>query len=141
MGRNLSWFYGLGYTTQASPGEPSWHFTPRRESQVVVPSDMIALGDAVLQQFGSVPGGLCSLSSAFIDPFYPEIMFGQPSGDPVVRAYGLRHGARWNVGFCDGHVENLKSKSLFDLSNDNVARRWNIDHRPYHAEWNTPPSW
>jgi prepilin-type processing-associated H-X9-DG protein len=50
----------------------------------------------------------------------------------------VRHNARWNVGFCDGHVENLAPNDLFNLSKDSVARRWNIDHEPHNEDWRPP---
>jgi prepilin-type processing-associated H-X9-DG protein len=100
---------------------------------------MIALGDAVLGQVNSVPGGFRRLSEGFLTPWYTEIMLGQPADDLIVHAYRLRHGARWNMGFCDGHVENLKPKNLFDLSKDSVSRRWNFDHEPHNTGW-IPPS-
>jgi hypothetical protein len=39
---------------------------------------------------------------------------------------------KWNVSFCDGHVENLRAANLFGISNPAVAQRWNNDHRPRH---------
>ena len=129
--------YGLG-TISPGPGVEWWATVPKRESQVVNPSDMIALADAVLLM-NPVPCGSPALSDAFFIPsFYTEIMFGKPADDPNVRSYGLRHGARWNVGFCDGHVENLEPKRLFDLSNEGVARRWNFDHEPHNSGWHPP---
>jgi len=130
--------HGLG-TVGAEPGEqPGPWNAPRREAQVVSPSDMIAIGDAVLEQINSIPCGSFSLSYGFGNPFYTEIMLGRPADDLVVHAYRLRHGAKWNIGFCDGHVENLSPKNLFDYSKDSVARRWNIEHEPYNAGWNPP---
>jgi len=128
--------HGLG-TVYAEPGEQLGPWTgPKRETQVVSPSDMIALGDAVLFQINSIPCASFSLSFGFGNPLYTEIMLGQPADDLVVHAYRLRHGAKWNIGFCDGHVENLNPKNLFDYSKDSIARRWNIDHEPYNAGWN-----
>jgi len=131
--------YGLAPTGPQQGFLPSWSNTSKRENQVVIPSDMIAIGDAVLFQFDSVPGGLWYLSAAFMDPYHAEVLPGQPADDQVVRAYRLRHGAKWNMSFCDGHVETLKPNNLFDLSRDSVARRWNFDHQPYHTDWTTPP--
>jgi prepilin-type N-terminal cleavage/methylation domain-containing protein/prepilin-type processing-associated H-X9-DG protein len=129
--------YGLG-TTFAVPGEPAWWSTPRRENQIVSPSDMIAIGDAVVLQINSTPCGHSRLSAAFERAStYTEIMFGQPD-DLIVHAYRLRHNAKWNVGFCDGHVESLAPNDLFDVSRDSVARRWNFDHEPHNDGWRPP---
>jgi prepilin-type processing-associated H-X9-DG protein len=137
------WF-GLGVVS-AYPDDPTWVSTPRRENQVVSPSDMIAIADAVLltgeqySKVGFIPWGALRLSEAFQYPSsYAEIMLGQPANDPAVRAYRLRHNAKWNVGFCDGHVENLAPYNLFDLSKDSVARRWNITHEPNNDGWRPP---
>jgi len=137
----LELMHGLGANPAwPGPGEPPpstmWSTAPKNEGQVVCPSDMIAIGDAVVQPINSIPCGYWSLGLAFERPdLYRAIMLQQPADDVVVHMYGLRHGARWNVGFCDSHVENLKPRDLFDLSNDSVARRWNIDH----TSWGSPP--
>jgi prepilin-type N-terminal cleavage/methylation domain-containing protein/prepilin-type processing-associated H-X9-DG protein len=132
--------HGLAAAAWGSPDPPppwwSLYGTPKRESIVVNPSDMIAIGDAVLVQNNSIPCGLWELSRGFWE--YSSIVLGQPAGDPSVRAYRLRHGARWNMGFCDGHVENLKPNDLFDYSKDSIARRWNFDHEPLNANWYPP---
>jgi prepilin-type N-terminal cleavage/methylation domain-containing protein/prepilin-type processing-associated H-X9-DG protein len=113
---------------------------PTRESQVVSPSDMIALSDAPFddQLWGGVyprPGGLLYLELAFDRGAYNEVVRGLPAGDPAARANRQRHGGRWNVGFCDAHVENLRAGSLFNVSNSLVAVRWNNDHRPHTQGW------
>jgi prepilin-type processing-associated H-X9-DG protein len=46
----------------------------------------------------------------------------------------MRHGGRFNVLFCDGHVENLESQRLLDYQNSDVMRRWYRDNQP-HPEW------
>jgi prepilin-type processing-associated H-X9-DG protein len=48
-----------------------------------------------------------------------------------------RHLGRWNVVFCDGHVENLRTSDLLDGRWSEVLKRWNRDGLP-HPE-NTPP--
>lgn len=117
---------------------------PIRESQVVNPSDMIGVADTsfVLNDptlDPSIPSGLVDLSNVFgpLGPamLYPEVMLGRPTGTPVVQAIGRRHGGRWNVGFCDGHVEMMRPDTLFHISKDNVSRRWNNDHMPHNSLW------
>lgn len=117
---------------------------PIREIQVVSPSDMIGMTDAVFIPsawhvlWAGVPSGHMNLSAAFENPWYSEVMKGLPVDDPIVQAIPRRHGGRWNVGFLDGHVENLRAKSLFDASNPDVARRWNNDHQPHNERWIRP---
>jgi prepilin-type N-terminal cleavage/methylation domain-containing protein/prepilin-type processing-associated H-X9-DG protein len=117
-----------------------------RESEVVSPSDMIAMSDAVFyyQTFGYTtqnPAGTFNLSVTFVTgfPFYREVMYNYPVGDPYVRALSQRHAGRWNVSFCDGHVESLRPNNLFLISDNNVARRWNNDHLPHNQFWNAAP--
>jgi len=45
-----------------------------------------------------------------------------------------RHNDRWNVAFCDGHVETWQTKKLFNTKNDEVMKLWNRDNQP-HREW------
>ncbi len=42
------------------------------------------------------------------------------------------HGGRWNVLFCDGHVESLTTPNLFDTRKASVPMRWNNDNLPDH---------
>jgi prepilin-type N-terminal cleavage/methylation domain-containing protein/prepilin-type processing-associated H-X9-DG protein len=107
---------------------------PTRENQVVSPSDMIAMGDA---SFDENPlGGHLFLEEVFWQPsFYDLTVRGLPPGSPAAQAMRQRHGGRWNVGFCDGHVENLRTSDLFNLSSSVVAMRWNNDHQPHNQGW------
>jgi prepilin-type processing-associated H-X9-DG protein len=45
-----------------------------------------------------------------------------------------RHGNRWNIAFCDGHVENLPPAKLFDCRSDAIVRRWNRDNNPHRED-------
>ncbi|MGO9204061.1 MAG: H-X9-DG-CTERM domain-containing protein [Limisphaerales bacterium] len=45
--------------------------------------------------------------------------------------YSKRHAQRFNVSFCDGHVENLRAAQLFDFRQDAVLQRWNRDNLPH----------
>jgi prepilin-type processing-associated H-X9-DG protein len=110
---------------------------------------MIALSDAPLDdKLGAIYGapynalgGILDLDLAFLyPPAYDELARGLPAGDPAAKANQQRHAGRWNVGFCDGHVENLRPSDLFNLSNSVVAMRWNNDHQPHLQGWMpTPP--
>ena len=107
------------------------------ESQVIRPSDMIAFGDATLWVGKTPVGGDPELEIGFLTTasglsvsLNKENLQGEPAGDPAVQATAQRHGRRWNIGFCDGHVENLKAIKLFDSTNPAVTRRWNKDNQP-----------
>jgi prepilin-type N-terminal cleavage/methylation domain-containing protein/prepilin-type processing-associated H-X9-DG protein len=107
---------------------------PTRENQVVSPSDMIAIGDAFLDQ--NQLGGHLFLEFAFFNQsFYDLTVTGLPPGNSATKVMRQRHGGRWNTGFCDGHVENLRTSDLFNLSNSVVAARWNNDHQPHNQGW------
>ena len=143
---------GLGgyfATGQPQPATVSPAWLPTRENQVVVPSDMISLADAPLfcaanddPTSDTAPSGLSNLGkdlTAFYDRTYLTILRGLPVNDPSVRWMKLRHAGRWNTVFCDGHVESLRAKKLFDFSDPNVARRWNTDHQPHSDLLPKPP--
>jgi prepilin-type processing-associated H-X9-DG protein len=112
---------------------------PRREGSVVNPSDMIALADAPFEPDGDRDGSPASpvYGGAELNlgitwrGCWNVIMRSSPASDPATKATKQRHGARWNVSFCDGHVENLLPGKLFGVTNPLVAQRWNIDHQPH----------
>lgn len=86
-------------------------FKPIKESEVIVPSDMIAIGDSLL-------GG------AFLTR--QELSYLDQNG----RA-SSRHQGKLDVVFCDGHVESPSLKSLFGDTNSIALARWNRDHQPH----------
>jgi prepilin-type processing-associated H-X9-DG protein len=100
---------------------------PRRESEVVAPSDMIAFGHI---QSGSGPGGMTI--SAMGSP-QEEVSISGPSSPQFVFDH---HQTGANVAFCDGHVE-FGTRRRFDTQQDSVRRRWNSDNEP-HPEYWTP---
>ena len=98
-------YFGLGLVV--SPGED---LPLVKESQVAVPSDMIAMADSFPQPgFTNIFAFLLSINST-------------PS--PV------RHNGGANAAFADGHVISLKNEQLVDNSEAN-RRRWNLDHLPH----------
>lgn len=121
-----------------------------RDIQVVCPTDMIAVGDATLipdvwLNGAPTPGwvrGVMALNfvASRADICWNPMMRGLLGGDTSVRATQQRHGGRWNIALCDGHVENLRPSKLFDIYNDSIARRWNKDHQPHREDpWEYPP--
>ena len=120
-----------------------------RDSGVLRPSDMVLIGDAKLLDFGQIfgPSGV-SFWGAFLGqmdlsgPYPPisiELRTGPwfPSADqePVwtksLDFIRKRHGNRWNVVFCDGHVESLTTQKLWDGRLDQIVKRWNRDNLPH----------
>jgi prepilin-type processing-associated H-X9-DG protein/prepilin-type N-terminal cleavage/methylation domain-containing protein len=82
-----------------------------RESEVVNPAEMMALGDSFSFSLSFMRADLNYLTSC-----------GNTS---------LRHQAKANVAFCDGHVESPTLKFLFEDTSDAALSRWNRDHLPH----------
>jgi prepilin-type processing-associated H-X9-DG protein/prepilin-type N-terminal cleavage/methylation domain-containing protein len=88
-------------------------FSPMPESRVLVPSDMIAIGDLVdTPTDGDIAGALRDV-------------------DDYV---GNRHLGGGNVVFCDGHVEwGLQTNWM--VPTPGARQRWNNDHQPHPETW------
>ena len=122
-----------GYLTSANPT-----FVATRESWVASPSDMIAIGDALLTQPGGfhgnpISGAVVSQDWLLLFSTWQSVMLGLPASILNVQGMNQRHGGRWDAAFCDGHVENLRPNDLFNFTNSVVAQRWNIDHLPHNG--------
>jgi prepilin-type N-terminal cleavage/methylation domain-containing protein len=111
-------------------------YRPTRESEVIHPANMIALGDADV--WSVAPPGLF-VNNGWLYPatLGPVLAAGAPdsSRGGAVGAWRAavkqRHGGRWLQVFCDGHVDTLTTKARYDLKNDEVRRRWNKDDAPH----------
>ncbi len=131
---------GLGLSGRdLTPSGGTFRPVPTREGQVVAPSDMIGMGDAVLRAdilpAPKFPIGEPLDTAMSRHDSYVAVMGGVPAGDVAVRAMKERHGGLWNVAFCDAHTEALRPTSLFGVTNAVVARRWNNDHQPHLWRW------
>ena len=80
-------------------------FAPIGESEVISPSEMIAVGES-----------------------HKGVFFSRRAADRS------RHGNRVNVTFCDGHVEFATRASLYEDTSDASLARWNRDHQPHREE-------
>jgi prepilin-type processing-associated H-X9-DG protein/prepilin-type N-terminal cleavage/methylation domain-containing protein len=139
---------GLGGDTlsQKPPGKFYW----RPESSVNVPSDMIAIGDSILEQVEVKNSGRSwgpfLTGTHWIN--YGDQGFGPAIGimwqnsreerrKRGVKAAQQRHNDRFNVLFCDGHVDGLRRANLF-LVDPGVTKRWAADNQPrpvYFWSW------
>ena len=97
-----------------------WRLRPvTGESEVISPSDMMAISD-------SFSGGIDMRRNTLAD----------------LNRYGntvTRQQDKANVVFCDGHVESVALEFLFEDTGDAALSRWNRDHQPhrpiyYHLE-------
>ena len=115
---------------------------PINESAVVMPADMIAMGDAnlmwvlpgILKSFYGVTGPASYSGYARLDITSRDTTenpgYGGSAG--ILQAHQQRHRGTFNVVFCDGHIERPAEAKLFDNSSGNLVR-WNNDHQP-HAD-------
>ena len=99
---------------------------PLREAKVIVPSDMIAIGDPGMR---FKDGYVIAVSGGI--GFDDTVSFPSPQSEQyLVDDAKKRHGSKANVVFCDGHVEGLKFTSLY-MNQDQQLQRWNNDHQPH----------
>jgi len=90
---------------------------PVAESEVIAPAEMMAMGES------DAFGFMRSLSYNFPDPVV---------GTQTTNVAGmLRHGPKFNVLFCDGHVESPALTVLFEDTSDVALVHWNRDHLPH----------
>jgi prepilin-type N-terminal cleavage/methylation domain-containing protein/prepilin-type processing-associated H-X9-DG protein len=112
---------GLGGSMQ---GSDILSINPVRDARVLVPADMIAIGDlGTRDQEGNViPDGLLRIGF----DTGPVVLF------PNTHLFDVRkcHGSKANMLFCDGHVEGLKFSGLY-MNQDQQLQRWNNDHLPH----------
>jgi len=103
---------------------------PTIQSQIKVPSEMIALGDSRFLDvsINRNPGASVQLVIGFLNW----------TGLGVARAYafGLRHGREYNFLLCDGHVTAMNPWILFNPTN--TGAMWNYDHQSHTELW--PPN-
>ena len=114
---------GLGghKSEQGFDGPVRPYSPPVRESEVIRPNDMMAIGDGFKGQKGVIRDGEFELRRGQVIQLDPE---------STRRSYA-RHEGKANVVFCDGHVEAPTIKSLFEDTNDTALVRWNRDQLPH----------
>jgi prepilin-type processing-associated H-X9-DG protein/prepilin-type N-terminal cleavage/methylation domain-containing protein len=109
--------YGVGGNFTNSPGLlghllPNYWFAGIGESEVVAPSEMMAIGD--------------SLNGGTYFGRWPHLAHSKTAPS--------RHQGKANVVFCDGHVESPTSQFLFEDTSDTALVRWNRDHQPHREK-------
>jgi prepilin-type processing-associated H-X9-DG protein len=106
----------LGYYTSNSHNDGVDFEAPIGESEVVSPSDMMAIGESIFGESWFMRRALKSLDES--------VQFGNGMAS-------LRHQGKINVLFCDGHVESLTLNFLFVDTTDAALVRWNRDHQSH----------
>jgi prepilin-type processing-associated H-X9-DG protein len=114
---------------------------PVPESAIATPSQMIAIGDSTLVATGSEgqPRDFSLLGQSVAPFFIWELIgSGAPSSgqrvsppSPNIGPMLQRHRSRWNMVFCDSHVEHQRPEKFFNVYSDEVLSLWNRDHRPH----------
>jgi prepilin-type N-terminal cleavage/methylation domain-containing protein len=99
-----------------------------KESDVRVPSQMIAIGDSYLR--AEPPPSVVLVGGLHMQ--YISITERRQSASFAreQKAVARRHHSIHNLGFCDGHVEPIRFATLF-ADNPESRRRWNIDNQPH----------
>jgi prepilin-type processing-associated H-X9-DG protein/prepilin-type N-terminal cleavage/methylation domain-containing protein len=102
--------FGLG----GHPVPHSIKMSATSESEVVNPSEMMAVGD----------------------DFFGGSIFARASVTNLEKFSNAqaRHQGKANVVFCDGHVESPTLKFLFEDTSDAALSRWNRDHLPHREK-------
>ena len=85
---------------------------PLAESEVVNPSDMMAIGEN----------------------FAGDISLNRKTNFAASQLAFSRHQGLDNVVFCDGHVESPTLQFLFADTSDAALSRWNRDHLPHREK-------
>jgi prepilin-type processing-associated H-X9-DG protein/prepilin-type N-terminal cleavage/methylation domain-containing protein len=122
--------WGLGaaympFPKQTTLGQSETVTSPTRESNVMFPSNMIAMGDAFRGTDGKsrlIEGDfiICRIGPGF--DFPNDGRFAEK-----------RHRGKLNVAFCDGHVQGLVIHDLYFDMSDDAWRRWNHDGEPHRV--------
>ncbi len=124
--------YSAGTPWSLSP-EPNDASNPRyvQESAVVVPAQMIALGDAYMVALDVPKIVLGATRLQYFPITFREKLHTYPREQEAVRA---RHHGRHVIGFCDGHVEAIPYAKLF-ANNPEARRIWNYDYQPHESPY------
>jgi len=124
-------WYGMGALTDTNPLGLGGHVIdasfgssiPVNESEVVNPSEMIAIGDGFRGGNGVVGEGQVLWRTYVVTDYLGS----------TKRSFS-RHQGKANVVFCDGHVESPTLKFLFEDPSDAALVRWNRDHLPHREK-------
>jgi prepilin-type processing-associated H-X9-DG protein/prepilin-type N-terminal cleavage/methylation domain-containing protein len=111
---------GPGLVMNGDLMEASWP-PPVKESEVVNPSEMLAIGDGFVGWKGIVHDGVSTIGRG---PNAQEYL------NSTVRSR-RRHQGLANMQFCDGHVNALRLSFLFEAETDRALRIWNRDNQPH----------
>jgi len=98
-----------------------------RETDVTVPSEMIAIGDAFFRtgtKMSMIEGEPSLARNDFL--FSSSLLLRDD-----IQFAEARHRGKLNVAFCDGHVEAFRVQTLYFEEIDEAYKRWNRDNQPH----------
>jgi len=102
---------------------------PVKDSQVIRPSEMIAVGDVPAVE-----------NTALISFNANMDVTDTTSGH--TQCPSNRHNYRTDFVFCDGHVESPRRNDVRNPNDDRWRRRWNNDNQPHTGvSWTANPPW
>jgi len=104
--------------------------TALKESSVVVPSEMMAIGDG----FGGNGSGIVDIGMFMRTAVTHTAVTGTSVYFGSTQRSYARHQGKANVVFCDGHVESPTLQFLFEDTSDEALSRWNRDHQPHREK-------
>jgi prepilin-type processing-associated H-X9-DG protein/prepilin-type N-terminal cleavage/methylation domain-containing protein len=115
--------FGLGGHRGTASIDKGVYAPPVAEHEVALPTEMIALGDALTGNGGkAVEGSL-----------WRTELSNNPATVESTERVKSRHAGKANMTFCDGHVEAMGLDLLFKDTDAQALSRWNRDHQP-HSE-------
>jgi len=107
---------------------------PIPDSAVVAASQMVAIGESTIDQWVGNPPQLITGNFNLVSPgFYISegyVFPGITTNAQVVATF-RRHDGRFNMSFCDGHVEHGRGSVFYDWRNDEILRRWSRDNKTH----------
>ena len=126
LGTNMN-SLGLGGAYGYLHTSPAGFFVlrpPVNASEVLQPSEMMAIGDAFNGNNNQLVCGVGWF-------WRHDGLVGGTIDTPAAYA---RHQGKANVVFCDGHVESPTLQFLFEDTSDAALMRWNRDHLPHREK-------
>jgi len=136
-GNDPSLTLGLGGYVSAADWEVR---TPTRDTQVLAPAEMIALGDNFSRSTNSGRDGQTDDTGEFITPFGSVALTSYNARyklSPKRQPGFLAHHSRANRAFADGHLESEDMRARFQATDAQLAR-WNADHQPHRDVYPSP---
>jgi prepilin-type processing-associated H-X9-DG protein len=136
-GYNGSRYAPLGAWSLGWPSNPiAWQLNSPasgpgvKQAAVRAPVEMLELGDS--QIFAISSANLVGSDELFFggwgyEGYGPEP---QDAQNKIIES-NRRHNGKFNLVFCDGHLERIPISRLFDVADPAIRRRWCYDNEPH----------